>query len=47
MRVGLVYDANVTEKSPMTGDMKSLRGLIEKAPDADPLREMIGFAVQR
>jgi len=31
----------------MTDDMMTLRALIEKAPDADLLREMIGFPAHR
>ena len=31
----------------MTEDMMALRGLMEKSPDADLLREMIGFAARR
>src|SRR5512133_3204512 len=31
----------------MTNDMMTLRALIEKAPDADLLREMTGFAAHR
>jgi putative transposase len=31
----------------MTSDMMSLRSLMEKSPDADFLREMIGFAAER
>ena len=31
----------------MTDEMMDLQALLEKAPDADFLREMIGFAVKR
>jgi len=31
----------------MTNDMMDLRGLLEKEPDTDVLREMIGFAAKR
>jgi len=36
-----------TKETTMTDEMMSLRAVLEKSPDADLLREMIGFAARR
>jgi hypothetical protein len=45
--LGSGCDANLTERPSMTDAMMSLRVWVEKIPDADLLREIIGFAAHR